>query len=559
MDPTTLQNIEKWLQDDYDLETRSAIKKMMQESPKAVEDAFYTDLSFGTGGMRGIMGIGSNRMNSYTVRAATQGLANYLLKQPMPPQGHAVMIGYDSRHHSQEFAEEAAKVLAANGIRVFLLSELRPTPLVSFGCRSKQCSAGLMITASHNPPIYNGYKVYWSDGAQILPPHDLSIISEVKKISTPSQVKCIENLDHPLIEKILEELDTAYLAAIHPLQFYPEQNRNTGKQLKVVYSSLHGTGGTLVPKALQSWGFSSVLLVDEQSHPDGDFPTVATPNPEEASALKLGIAKMLHEDADLLIATDPDTDRVGVAVKHMGRVEILNGNQVACILLEHICKALILQKRLPERAAFIKSIATTELFQAICDAYRVSCINVQTGFKFFAEKIREWEKELNGPQFIFGGEESYGYLLGTLTRDKDAITASALICEVALKAKLEKKTLVDKLQDLYDTHGFYFEKLLSIHFNESREDKARMAQGMANLRNNPPTAICNTPVNVQEESSNVLLFWMSDGSKLMVRPSGTEPKIKIYCGVVQKGFQDQQLAEKRADALTHALKELLFS
>jgi phosphoglucomutase/phosphomannomutase len=582
LDPTTKKNIDQWLNGEYDEETKKAIREMLAERPSEAIDAFYTQLSFGTGGLRGIMGVGTNRMNPYTVRAATQGLANYLATQPPIQDRHAVFIGYDSRNNSKLFAEESAKVLAGNGMKVYLCKDLRPTPLVSFGCRIKKCSAAIMITASHNPPAYNGYKVYWNDGAQVLPPHDQGIIKEVERITDPGMVKKVNSVNDPLIEMVDDKLDDEYLKAIFPLQNYPKQNQEYGKQLKVVYTSLHGAGITLVPKALANWGFANLFFVENQIVPDGNFPTVKSPNPEERSALSLGIERLKETNGDILIATDPDTDRVGIAVQHQGEIHLLNGNQVASICLEHICEALTSQNLMPSKAVFVKTIGTTELFQKICDRYKKPCVNVLTGFKYIAEKIREWEQDPSqGWRYIFGGEESYGYLLGTVVRDKDAVSTSALICEVALAAKRKGKTIVDLLQDLYHKYGVFVEKLLSVNFEETKAGKEQMAKGMALLDQSPPTSIDGTPVLVIEDYkrsikrnlqtnektpitlpvSDVLLFWLEDGTKLMIRPSGTEPKIKIYCGVQEKKFSSLPSAimdaNEKADRLMKALKNLL--
>jgi phosphoglucomutase/phosphomannomutase len=581
IDPATKENVERWLQGPYDGQTKDEIKKMQWDNPKELLDSFYTHLSFGTGGLRGIMGVGCNRMNVYTVRAATQGLANYLNQQPTPSVGHSVFIGYDSRHHSAEFAMEAAKVLAGNNIQVYLCDELRPTPLISFGCRLKKCSAAIMITASHNPPNYNGYKVYWNDGAQILPPHDANIIAEVNKITSPDQVKSVQDEQTPLIEKVGEEVDQAYLRTILALQNYPKDNLAHGDQLRIVYTSLHGTGITLIPKALNSWGFNNISLVASQVVPNGDFPTVHLPNPEEQEALKMGIEQLKDIHGDILIATDPDADRMGVVVMHKGAPHILNGNQIASICLEHICNALTTQGKMDPKAAFIKTIGTTELFKAICDAYGKPCFNVLTGFKYIAEKIREWEEDPNGYHFIFGGEESFGYLLGTQSRDKDAVCSACLIAEVALQAKLQKKTLVDFLNDLYQKYGYFYEKLHVISFDESKAGKEQIAKGMEKLQSNPPTSIAGMDVEILEDyrrsiktfirtketefislpKSDVLLFWLKDGSKIMIRPSGTEPKIKIYCGLTLPRFSSLEEAQRRseelADKLCHDLQSKL--
>lgn len=556
-DLTTQKNVDQWLEGQYDEETKATIRRLLTEDPQQIVDAFFTHLTFGTAGLRGLMGVGTNRMNIYTVRATTQGLANYVLKQPKQEnKNHAVLIGYDSRHYSREFAEETARVLAGNGIEVYLFKNIRPTPLVSFGCRYKKCMAAVMITASHNPAVYNGYKVYWSDGGQVVQPHDIGIIAEVEKITDPTEVRLATNLSDPLIHEIEAEIDEAYIKAITPLQNYPEINQQKGDQLKVVYTSLHGTGITLAPRALTAWGFKNPTLVGDQVIPNGDFPTVKSPNPEEKAALQMGIDLMLKTQSDLLIANDPDADRVGVAVLHKNDAYILNGNQIAAICLAHICEALSKQNRLPSRAAFIKTIGTTELFRVICQDYQRKCFNVLTGFKYIAEKIREWELLPDGYQYIFGGEESYGYLLGTHARDKDAIVCSALLCEVALHAKLEGKTLVDRLYDLYQRYGVYQEKLLSINFGETKEGKEQMAHGMQRLRQSHLHEINGIPVVSVEDylvstryfletgktepipliKSDVLLYWLADESKVMVRPSGTEPKVKLYCGVVEKTF-----------------------
>ncbi|KIC71297.1 phospho-sugar mutase [Candidatus Protochlamydia amoebophila] len=583
-DLVTQKNVNLWLEGQYDVATKAEIKQLLLEDPKHIVDAFFTNLTFGTGGLRGIMGVGTNRMNFYTVRAATQGLANYINKQPNETQKkRAVFIGYDSRHHSREFAEETAKVLAANKIHVYLFKDIRPTPLVSFACRYKKCIAAVMITASHNPPEYNGYKVYWSDGGQLVPPHDDGVIAEASRIVDPNQVKVCHSLDDLLIEEIDNEIDEAYLKAIRPLQHYPEINRKQGSQLKIAYTSLHGTGITMAPLALKEWGFTNYVFVEPQVIPDGTFPTVRFPNPEEPAALKLGIELMLQSKCDLLIANDPDADRMGIAVLHKGEAVLLNGNQICALLLEHVCEALAKQKKLPEKSAFIKTIGTTELFQAICDAYERPCFNVLTGFKYIAEKIHEWELFKGRHQFIFGGEESYGYLLGTHARDKDAIVCSALISELALKAKLEGKTLLDKLHDLYHKYGIYQEKLLSINFGETKEGKEQMSLGMQKLRSTHLKNICGIPVMVIEDYllstkihletnqtdpitlpiSDVLLYWLKDGTKVMVRPSGTEPKVKIYCGLVEKQFttieQGLEISKTRCDQLLNFMKTHLMS
>lgn len=560
-DPITQQNIDLWLTGNYEAGIKLKIMNLLERDPKQLIDAFYTNLQFGTGGLRGIMGVGPNRMNNYTVGAAAQGLANYLLHSS--DSKHAVIIGYDSRHLSREFAEITATVLAANGIRAFLYRDMHPSPLVSFGCRYKHCSAGIMITASHNPPEYNGFKVFWNDGAQILPPHDKNIMEEIQKITDPSLIKLAESIKDPLIKMVGSEIDNAYLKAIYPLQLNPDMNKKQGSQLKIVYSNLHGTGIVIIPKALRTSGFTQIYFVEQQMNADGNFPNAPLPNPEEAEALQLGIKKLKELKADLLIATDPDADRIGIAVPHQGEIHLINGNQMACICLEYILQTLSSQNKLAERAAFVKTICTTELFKVICEAYHRQCADVLTGFKYIAEKIKEWEMIPQGPQFIFGGEESYGYLLGTQTRDKDAIVAALLIAEVALSAKMKAQTLIDFLHEIYKKYGFYLERLETLQFPETKEGREKMAETMKRLRNTPPKSLAgiavewfedllvatkkNLKTGQTEPSSypvaNVLIYRLEDGSQLVMRPSGTEPKIKIYCGVKQQAFTSLKEAE----------------
>lgn len=555
MGPELQNRINQWLGNSFDDKTKEEVKTLIATNPQGLIDAFYTTLSFGTGGMRGLMGVGTNRMNSYTVRFATQGLANYIKKAVVG--NRAVAIGYDSRNNSKTFAEDAARVLAGNGITVYLFSELRPTPLVSFACRYHKCTAAIMVTASHNPPQYNGYKVYWNDGAQVLPPHDSGIIAEVAQLSDPAQVQLAE-LSSPLIHLMGKEVDDAYLDAISP-----KAPLKGAESLKMLYSSLHGTGITMVPKALQRFGFTNVLFVDEQVTVDGNFPTCKKPNPEEPAALTLGINKLLQEACDIFIATDPDCDRLGVVVRHNGQAVALTGNQIVAIAAEYICQT----QKLPEKSAFVKTIVTSELFREIVERHNHSCFDVLTGFKYIAEKIRQWESEPNSYSYVFGGEESYGCLVGTVVRDKDAVSASCLFAQIALFAKQQNKTLVDLLEEIYMRYGVYVEHLISIDYEESQAGKAKMQNAMQSLRTNSPKTLSGLAVRSFQDllqpsdlpKSDVLIFTLADATKVVVRPSGTEPRIKIY--ILCKEPIDKSLEEgqKKADAKAHAIAKELKS
>lgn len=581
IDDQTQKNIDSWLSGDYDAHTKEEIRRLQRENPEELLDAFYTSLSFGTGGLRGIMGVGTNRMNVYNVRAATQGLANYIQTQTPKGEKHLVVIGYDCRNHSREFSEEAAKVLAANGIDVFLYSALRPVALVSFGVLYKHATAGIMVTASHNPPAYNGYKVYWDYGGQVLPPHDQGIIDEVKKIISNDMVKST-SLPHPLIHEVDGEIDQAYLKAIHDWQFHPGDNHTHGKELHVVYTSLHGAGITMVPPALRDWGFTNLSIVKEQETTDGNFPTIKSPNPEEHATLEMGIEQLKKVNGDLLLGTDPDTDRLGVVVMHEHKPFFFNGNEMACILLEHICRSLHKTQSMPPKPMFIKTIVTTELFRKIAEHHGGICLDVLTGFKYIGEKIAQWEEEkiagVAQHHYIFGGEESYGYLLGTHVRDKDAIISAACVCEAALQLKREGKSLVDFLYEIYSQYGVFREKLMSLSF-EGKEGADQMKKIMQHLRAHPPKILANQPVTVMEDylthtkihpetgekealvlpKSDVLRFWLADGTKIVVRPSGTEPKIKLYCAVQEKHHHvDRHDLEKAITSCDHRLDEILL-
>jgi phosphoglucomutase/phosphomannomutase len=577
--PEIQKRVDEWLQGPFDEETKREIHTLMEKNPQELIDAFYTDLTFGTGGMRGIMGPGTTRINIYTVRLATQGLANYMHKEAGSSQLSA-LIGFDSRHHSEEFAQETARVLAGNGIHAYLLSELRPTPYISFACRLKKANAAVMITASHNPKQYNGYKVYWSDGAQVVHPHDEGIVKETEKLKDFSSVR-VASLQDPLIQIVpTAAIDEEYINAIRPLQHFTEQNKKNGASLKIVYTSLHGTGITLVPRALKDWGFSTVEMVDNQVTIDGDFPTVAFPNPEYKETMKLGIEKLEKTQSDIVIATDPDADRTGSVVHHEGKSILVNGNEMAAICVDYLCEVLTKLGTMPPKGAFVTTIVTTELLKKIAEGYQKRCFEVLTGFKYIGEKIHLWETSKDGYQFIFGAEESYGYLLGTHARDKDAIVTSCLIAEIALHAKMQGgQTLIDRLHAIYKKYGMFREKQMSINFNPGKEGMEQMAAVMQRLRTTPPKNIAGQSILYWEDyekkqrvyvdskkteplqlpKSDVLLFRLADHSRLVIRPSGTEPKIKIYGSTSRDQFKTIEEAvqdcDNRLDDYLDALKK----
>ncbi len=551
-DATTQANLDQWLDGPYDTESKAEVRRLLNEDPQGAVDAFFTSLSFGTGGLRGIVGVGTNRMNRYTIMKATQGLANYLHEHALDTHKTSVVIGYDSRIHSRPFTEEAARVLAGNGIDVYVFEELRPTPQISFACRELGCSAAIIVTASHNPPEYNGYKVYWEDGGQIVPPHDSGIIEQVRAITDLNQIKQAP-LDDAHIHWIGQEMDAKYLAMADKLQHYPEDNRTSGSKLKIVYTGLHGTGVKVIPECLNRWGFTDVTLVEEQCIPDGNFPTVKSPNPEDPIALKRGVAVLNEIEGDILLANDPDADRLACAVRHDGEIVYLSGNQLGSICLEHVCNALKTQGRLPSNGAVVKTVVTTELFHQIAQSYNIPCFDVLTGFKYIAALIHKWETLGPNYKYLFGGEESFGYLLGDTVRDKDGVTSSALVAEVALQAKLQGKTLVDLLNELYERHGVYRESLISVQYGEGKADRARMVDAMERLRKAPPKTLRGQRVlhyddfltsmrtnaqsgkqeHIELPEANVFRITMEDGSKVVVRPSGTEPKVKLYGGTVK--------------------------
>ena len=563
-----------WLKGDFDEETKKQVKYLLDNDEKELIDAFYKDLEFGTGGLRGIMGVGTNRMNIYTVGMATQGLSNYLHKQFSDLSQIKAVIAYDSRNNSQLFAEKAAKVLTANGIKVYLFDRLRPTPELSFTIRHLNCQAGIVITASHNPKEYNGYKVYWDDGGQIVPPHDKNIISEVQKISDISQVNFNGNEDD--IEILGNEIDDIYIDKVHTLSLNPEVNRKQS-DLKIVYSPLHGTGVELVPRVLEKFGFKNVIHVPEQDEVNGDFPTVHSPNPEEHAAMKMALEKAEAEDADLVMATDPDSDRVGLAAKNnKGELEILNGNQAASLLINYLLSQWKEKGKLTDKEYIVKTIVTTELLADIAESYGVECYNTLTGFKYIADKIKQFEGKKT---FIGGGEESYGYLAGEFVRDKDAIISCALLAETAAYAKETGRSLYDQLIDIYLEHGLFKEKLISV-VKKGKEGEEEIKKMMDRFRNNPPDSINGSDLmlihdyykqktfdqlsqlryEIHLPKSNVLQFMLEDGTKISMRPSGTEPKIKFYFSVNEKlekreDFEKvDQMLEERIENIIDALK-----
>ena len=548
------QKANKWLEGNYDEATKKQVKHLLENDEQGLIDAFYKDLEFGTGGLRGIMGVGTNRMNIYTLGMATQGLGNYIKKKFTDLKLPKVAIAYDNRNNSRLFAEKAAEILSANGIKAFLFDKLRPTPELSFAIRHLECQAGIVITASHNPKEYNGYKVYWEDGGQIISPHDKNIINEVKKITDIDAVNF--NGDENLIEIIGKEVDDAYLEKIKNLSVNPDII-NKEKDLKIVYTPLHGTGVELIPKALEKFGFTNIIHVPEQDEINGDFPTVHSPNPEENAALKMAINKAEETNADMVMATDPDGDRVGIAVRtNKGKIEILDGNQAAALLIDYLISQWREKGKLKGNEYIVKTIVTSEILENIAEENNVETYNTLTGFKYIADKIKSLEGEKT---FIGGGEESYGYLAGEFVRDKDAVISCALLAEVTAFAKHQGNSLYDRLIDIYIEHGYFKERLLSI-VKKGKEGEEEIKQMMDKFRNNPPDTINGEEImlihdyqkqktddilsqlrySIDLPKSNVLQYILKDGSKISIRPSGTEPKIKFY-------FSVNETLEKRED------------
>jgi phosphoglucomutase len=538
------QKIASWLEGNFDAATKEEIRSLQANHPDMLQDAFYRNLEFGTGGLRGLMGVGTNRVNKYTIGMATQGFSNYLLKT-YPNDSISVVVGHDSRNNSRFFAETTAQVFAANGIKVYLFEALRPTPELSFAIRQLQCKAGVVCTASHNPKEYNGYKAYWNDGGQLVPPHDKNVITEVEAIQSLEEVKWTGG--DALIEIIGEAMDASYIAMLKTLSVYPEVIA-AQSDLKIVYTPIHGTGITLVPKVLAAYGFKNVHVVEEQSTPDGNFPTVAYPNPEESETMRIGLEKAKALNADILLGTDPDADRVGIGVKnHKGEWVLMNGNQTAVLAFAYMMEARRAKGVAAPNDMVVTTIVTTEMINEVARQNEVNCYNVLTGFKWIAELVKEKEGKEN---YIIGGEESFGLMIGDQIRDKDAVSAVALLCEMAAYEKNKGKSLFDKMIELYMQYGFYYEHLISIT-KKGMNGQQEIAAMMEGYRKQPPTEIAGSKVvtlldyqlqlstnlltgaqtTIQLPKSNVLQFVTEDGTKISARPSGTEPKIKFYFSV----------------------------
>ena len=568
---------EQWLSNPYFDDATKEELKNIAEDDNEIKERFYMDLEFGTAGLRGIIGAGTNRMNIYVVRRATQGLANYIAKVDKKSQG--VAIAYDSRHMSPEFAEEAALCLAANGIKAYIFESLRPTPELSFAVRHLGCAAGINVTASHNPPEYNGYKVYWEDGAQITPPHDSGIMGEVKSISDWNTVKTMDKAEAEkagLFQVIGKEVDDAYMAELKKQVLHMDAIEAEGKNLKIVYTPLHGTGNIPARRILKELGFENVYVVKEQELPDGAFPTVSYPNPEAAEAFELGLKLAKEVDADLVLATDPDADRLGVRVKDKnGEYHDLTGNMSGCLLANYeISQKKAINGSLPEDGALIKTIVTTNLADAIAKGYGVKLIEVLTGFKFIGQQILGFEQSGKG-SYLFGFEESYGCLIGTYARDKDAIVATMALCEAAAYYKTQGKTLWDAMIEMYEQFGYYKDAIQSVTM-KGIEGLQKIQEIMNSLRQNPPAEFAGHKVSAVRDykadtitdvatgavkptglpNSNVLYYELTDDAWVCVRPSGTEPKVKFYYGVKGTSLED---ADKKSETMGKAVLDMVDS
>ena len=568
---------EQWIANPYFDEATKEELKSIAEDENEIKERFYMDLEFGTAGLRGIIGAGTNRMNIYVVRRATQGLANYIAKVDKKSQG--VAIAYDSRHMSPEFAQEAALCLAANGIKAYIFETLRPTPELSFAVRHLGCVAGINVTASHNPPEYNGYKVYWEDGAQITPPHDSGIMGEVKAISDWNTVKTMDKAEAEkagLFEVIGKEVDDAYMAELKKQVIHMDAIQAEGKNLKIVYTPLHGTGNIPARRILKELGFENVYVVKEQELPDGDFPTVSYPNPEAAEAFELGLKLAKEVDADLVLATDPDADRLGVRVKDKnGEYHDLTGNMSGCLLANYeISQRKAVNGSLPEDGALIKTIVTTNLADAIAKGYGVKLIEVLTGFKFIGQQILGFEKSGKG-SYLFGFEESYGCLIGTYARDKDAIVATMALCEAAAYYKTQGKTLWDAMIEMYEQFGYYKDDIKAVTM-KGMEGLQKIQDIMNSLRQNPPAEFAGHKVVAVRDykadtiknletgevtptglpNSNVLYYELTNDAWVCVRPSGTEPKVKFYYGVKGTSLAD---ADEKSAVMGKAVLDMVDS
>ena len=567
----------QWLENPYFDEATKEELKAIKDDENEIKERFYMDLEFGTAGLRGIIGAGTNRMNIYVVRRATQGLANYIAKVDKKSQG--VAIAYDSRHMSPEFAQEAALCLAANGIKAYIFETLRPTPELSFAVRHLGCVAGINVTASHNPPEYNGYKVYWEDGAQITPPHDTGIMGEVKAISDWNTVKTMDNeeaVKAGLFEVIGQAVDDAYMAELKKQIIHMDAIQAEGKNLKIVYTPLHGTGNIPARRILKELGFENVYVVPEQELPNGDFPTVSYPNPEAAEAFELGLKLAKEVDADIVLATDPDADRLGVRVKDKnGEYHDLTGNMSGCLLANYeLSQRKAVNGSLPEDGALVKTIVTTNLADAIAKGYNVNLIEVLTGFKYIGQQILGFENSGKGT-YLFGFEESYGCLIGTYARDKDAIVATMALCEAAAYYKTQGKTLWDAMIDMYEEFGYYKDAIQAVTM-KGIEGLQKIQEIMTTLRQNPPAEFAGHKVTAVRDykldeitdlatgekkptglpNSNVLYYELTDDAWVCVRPSGTEPKVKFYYGVKGTSLAD---ADEKSDAMGKAVLEMVDS
>ena len=565
-----------WLGDGYDEETKAAVRAMLDNEDKAdLIEAFYKDLEFGTGGLRGIMGAGTNRMNIYTVGAATQGLSNYLKKAFADLPQIKVAIGHDCRNNSRKFAEVAADVFSANGIKVYLFDALRPTPEVSFAIRELGCQSGVILTASHNPKEYNGYKAYWNDGAQMIAPHDKNTIDEVNKITSVKDVKFRGNAE--LIEIIGEEIDRRYLDRIKTLSLSPEAIAHH-HDMKIVYTPIHGTGVKLIPASLKNFGFTNIIHVPEQDVVSGDFPTVVSPNPEEPAALDMAIKKAIETDAELVMASDPDADRIGIAVRNdKGEFVLVNGNQIVMIFLNYLMTRNKELGLLKGNEYIVKTIVTTETIKTIAEQNGFKMYDCYTGFKWIASVIRENEGKA---RYIGGGEESYGFLPEDFVRDKDSVSSISLMAEIAAWAKDKGMTMYQMLQDIYIKYGYSKEKGISV-VRKGKSGAEEIVAMMKNFRENPMKELGGSPVILIKDyasleatdvvngtkskldmpvTSNVLQYFSADGSKVSIRPSGTEPKIKFYIevrGIKMDNYADYDAANAAADAKIEAIKKEL--